>query len=519
MVFEALNPSGQSYLLWHRFRMPNDHGSKDAVAVSEGTASELLSAYTFLLEHIVLLVWGIILVGTLLIATKRCQSTHPNYKMYSDIWHKRTNPYDILKLSIKQLFMLRANRFLVIPWVFLALAFVVVKYAVPIIFAKYIMIGSAAPVNPEVIFLPSLNGTSPEDPDRNLRLLQNYEIEVPRALRAAGGVDGANDTGKADPPAKVDPPIILQTLENDEVVMRYNYHYKVTGLDLGLQNQAELTLHVEGSCVTDYTWYNISRSDDTWFDDYIWFNDLENINAPLNVKSVSVFDGGPPLAYFAGLPPADASSTNSSWGAIISSVNRTSFFPGTDPWYRTGLNPNHLADPTDENIATNMVLPKRPALSCWEDSAWEWHGQKSSTSKLYAMPGLNLPDGLQVILSYMLSEPMIMQLGGYLRVSGLKSSFTSLDGNFNANTSSIYNDLQRLVYASYIATVNALSETTLYPQGGQVLNDVRPGNILMPGTADFVVFGNGVEALSVKALIIIPTLTMLLWIVFILLML
>src|SRR6187402_2782967 len=101
MVFTSLNPARETYRLWHRFHMPKAGGSRDAVAVSQKVGDELVSAYTFMLEHIVLLVWGITIIAALLISSKRYKRSHPSAKLHTDIWNNRSSPYEILKLVAK----------------------------------------------------------------------------------------------------------------------------------------------------------------------------------------------------------------------------------------------------------------------------------------------------------------------------------------------------------------------------------------------------------------------------------
>jgi hypothetical protein len=132
-----------------------------------------------------------------------------------------------------------------------------------------------------------------------------------------------------------------------------------------------------------------------------------------------------------------------------------------------------------------------------------------------------MPPGLITILADFLGYPMIVTLGSYLRMTALKSSFTAVSDDFDANTSSIHTDLERLVFASYIATANVLTETTLFPAGSNdtIANDIKPNGTLLPGVSDFVIFSNDVVTLSVKSLIVIPTIAVVLWIVLIVLML
>jgi hypothetical protein len=337
---------------------------------------------------------------------------------------------------------------------------------------------------------------------------------TPSALRAAGSVDSVM-TDKKNTSVSVSQPEILQILDNGDLVVQFGYQYNVTGLDLGLQDHPDLTLNVEGSCVTDYSWWNFSAIDNpvypgAYIDVYNVFND------PGNQQAVSKYDGGPTLAYFFANPPTDM-PTNATWGAIVSSVNRSTYWPSTDPWYRTGPNPL-LADNPQSGLAPLMVMPQRPALSCWQNDVWSYRGHMSDISHLDAIPGLELPLGIRTILVDNLGVPMIFALGSYLHASSLKSSSTAISDLFDANSSSIFNDFQRLVFASYIATVNTMTETTLYPPGVDILNDVTYNGALIDGTAEFVIFSNEVVTLSVRSLIVIPTLAVLLWVTFLILM-
>jgi hypothetical protein len=136
MVFTSLNPARETYMLWRRFRMPTQHGSKDAVAVEVNVANQLNSAYTFMLEHIVLLTWSITVLVGLLISIRKYAHNHPNRPLSQDIWRKRASPFDILKLAFRHLRKEKSARWLIIPWLFIAIAFVVVKYTVPSMYSK-----------------------------------------------------------------------------------------------------------------------------------------------------------------------------------------------------------------------------------------------------------------------------------------------------------------------------------------------------------------------------------------------
>ena len=506
MVLSLLNPARTSYLLWHRFRMPTESGARDAIAVPSVVGDELVAAYSFLIEHIVLLVWGIAVLAWVLLAIRLDGHQHPRSPFHKDIYSKKSSPYTILQLAAKRLLQSKSTRWLVSMWILFSLACLVIRYTVPIIFAPYIKIGNGAPVNPNVVFVPSLNGTDGFTDASNKNDLQIFDFYVPSALRAVGSIDSLNGTDAISPSLSTDQEIIGVD-QSGGLILRIGYQYNVTGLDFGLQNFPDLVFSVEGSCTTEYGWWAGSSSDvpsypGAYVEEYIPFNNLNDS------QLVSSYDGGPRAFFYAN--PPDVSPTNTTWAAVISSVNRTSWFPSTDPWYETI--PNPFYNSTLPLTGPYMVAPQRPVLSCWENDVWSYQGHTGSVIDLSDMPGLDLPLGLTTIFVNALGQPMIFLLGTYLQVSSLKSSVTALASVLDASSSSIYDDLQRLVFASYIATVNCLTETTLFAPANGFLNDVAPGGILLPGTGDFVIFSEDIAALSVRTLIIVPVVAVGLWI-------
>lgn len=507
MVFSFLSPAGQTYLLWRRFRMPTPYGTKDAVAVSATVGDNLVSAYTFILEHIVMLVWVIVVFTGVLISIWKYGHDHPSSPISTEIYSKRSSPHVILQLAVKNFRKDKSIRWLILMWIAIALAFIVVKYTVPIVFAPYIKIGSAAPVNASAIFVPSRNDTDSFSDTSNINNLMIFNFYVPSALRAVGSIDSLNGTTGINPSLSVDQPETIGVNDDGGLITRIGYRYNVTGLDFGLQYYPDLVFSVEGSCITEYDWW-VGEGNDTdypgaFVEAYIPFND------PNNTQYVSLYDGGPRAFFFVNLP--ENPTSNLTWAAIISSVNRTSWFPSTDPWYLT--DPNPFYDSNQPTIAPYMVAPQRPALSCWENDVWSYQGHSGSIDDLPNIPGLNMSPGLVTIFVESLGVPMIYHLGTYLQVSALKSSVTALSNILDANSSSIYSDLERLVYASYIATVNCLTETTLFAPANGFPNEVAPGGILLEGTGNFVIYSNDIATLSVRSLIIIPTIAVSLWIV------
>lgn len=488
--------------------MPTARGSSDAVAVEAWVGHELNSAYTFLLEQIVLLTWGGMVLIAVLASMKKYEHDHPSRSIYTKMWDQRSSPFGILKLTTNHFMKPNHSRWLILVWLVLAFAFLVMKYAIPIVFARYIILDNAAPVASGAIYVPPYQGLDPADLKKFLEI---YALEVPAVLRAAGSVDAVNSTGRAE--VSVDRPEMLPDQGNG-TGLRVNYQYKVTGLDFGLQKYPELVLNVEGSCTTDYTWLNASFSTNDsglikTVDNYNLFGDPNN---PANLVQVSIDDGSFPVGNFFSNPVAGNPSSNFSWAAIVSSVDRLSTLPSVDPWY---LTEQQSSNPQDGY----KVRPSRPALSCWQNDVWSYRGYNSTVIGLNStmLPGLDLPVKLQEIIAHFLGEPKIVTLGTRLGASALKSASTSLGGYFHASTSSVYSDLERLVFASYIATANTLTDTTLFSTDSGIGNQVVDPVTLLPfaGVDEFVIWSSSVVTLSVKAIIIIPVLAAALWIVFI----
>ena len=490
--------------------MPTSRGTSDAVAVEAWVGHELNSAYTFLLEHIVLLTWGLLVFFGSVLSWRIYEKKHPHTTITKELWAKRSSPYGMLKLTVKRLVKPKHRIWLIFLWIFLSLAFLVAKYAIPIVFARYIIIDQAAPVSAEAISFPTYSGIGGSTAIDPRSILEIFALEVPSAIRALGGVDSVNNTVSGSPQVYIDQP---ESLDPDPLSgdpnQRIGYRYNVTGLDFGLQHYPDLILSVEGSCQTDYTWSGDpiqSASDPTFFQDLYYLFNQTSIT-----ETVSLDDGPSPVArFFVGTNGGNGPKSNQTWAALISSVNRTSYYGSFDPWYLTVPNTNPDGPPL-------RVKQGRPALSCWQNDVWSYRGSSSSVTDLNSknLPGLELSIATQDIFAHFLGSPKIPVLGTRLGVQALKSASTSYYNVFNASTSSLYSDLERLVFASYVGTVNTLTETTLFAKDSNVKNDVLniDNGSIPPGIDEFVIWSPDVITLSVKSLIIIPVLSASLWLI------
>ena len=525
-------------MLWQRFRFPTPDGSVDAVAVPAKVHAELNSAYTIMVSSIIVNIWAIIIGCGLYyyLRGNTGDSTQPDAKkpdtkkdgaktadnrvtdISMSVWNKRASPLESLLDTVLY------ARDDVKEWWFWPLIIVIIvvlaaKIAAGVLIPKDIFIGNGAPVNPASIFVPSQNYSQ----DDRLHLSATYALDVPAALRATGSALVANSSLQSQ--VHVGQPVILGQYSTNQSVQRIEYSYNVSGADMGLQHFPDLLLIVTGACTTDYTWYNTTQKGADYY--YPWGNQS------LQYQYVSVDDGTAPTAvYVLGDVSPTGPPGNVTWGALVSSVDRGSFTVGTDPWYLTTPTPGY--DPSNPTLLPNTIMHRRPALSCWENDVWSYRGATSDIAHLAAprLPGLALSEGLQNILTRYLGSPKIVAVAQRLNPSSLQSATTALGLGFDAASSSMRADLQRLVLASYIATVNTLTDTTLYfPQesntgaptgakGQTAISNIAVDSlgVPLPGIGDFVVYSADVVTLSVKSLIVIPVITAACWIVMLLLL-
>ncbi|KAI0382525.1 hypothetical protein F5Y04DRAFT_252857 [Hypomontagnella monticulosa] len=501
MVVSTANQLRSTYLLWQRFTYPSENGPKDAIAVPARVGDQLNSAYTIIIEMALVRFWSIIFGLILYLYLRR----HPKPKQAAfDIWNKKADLDELVTgmFTSKKTWEKPGPAFIL----FLLFLAWVGQTATGVLVPPLILLGSAAPVNPNAIYLPQIPlNTDPTTPDY-LFQTRLFSLEAPRFLRALGST-AVNEELRQK--VNVDGPISIAKTENGEDIQRIDYSYSATGADFGLQQSPDLILNVSGSCVTDYDLFLGSEQDD----------DVDQYTDPTGQApyiAVSPYDGRQPIATFflvkSNLTGALPTS-NGTWTAIISSVNKTSFSASRDPWYFT------RGSDTQDTIGDRYVVERgRPALSCWQDDVWSYQGRKSTVAQLSndALPGLNLPQAIQDVFASVLASPMVAVVGQHLQAGALLSSTTSNQELFDAGASSAYNDLTRLVQGAYVTTVNSLTDLTLYPPGAasSVPNGaLNPSNQPNDGVGDFVVWSPDVAALDTIVVIVVPSVFLGVWVI------
>ncbi|KAE8448477.1 hypothetical protein EG329_009358 [Mollisiaceae sp. DMI_Dod_QoI] len=485
-ILAFVDPSSD-YTLLKWFTMPTHEGPKAAVAVTFESSKTLLSLYTTMLTTSVGQIWSLVVLFGIALSAKK-QRSHNTSIANVIIWNAKASLLEIITLMFGYIGHIPLYALM---WTLLAVLGMAASQAVSLLVTRNLIIGLAAPVSNSAMFVPgySSNSTNP-----NNTLSYSYrvhEISTPADLRAIGAAD--NMTTSANVTVGT-----TSTSINDlgQPIYKVDYSYSLSDVDFGLQNATGLLLTVEGSCFTDYTWYyGTNDTQDILTDVYLTFGSN-------NTAKTSTADGGPPLAVFL-LPPSLPIGSNFSYAIMISSLYRKSFVPGTDPWYATETSSGDSSD------AVYIVKRGRPVLNCWQTDIWSYGEKNSSISELGQLGAL--PNSLVLVFQHFLGLPRIINLGLSLGSTALKSATGVLGDHFDAQSSNLHDDLQRLVLGAYIGTKNTLQETTKFSrQYTDIPNRLNENGTILPGSNAFVIYTSDAAALSIPMLIAVPIITLLL---------
>ena len=462
--------------------MPIENGTRDAIAVSFDFGKKILSAYTLMVNLIVLQIWTLIVLAAISMFMRKAHS--PNIGAASAaIWNSQTSAFSVLTLMAKYFLQLKRkrDRLYVLSWMFAAAGFIALAYVISILVPRFLILGNGAPVEPESIFVP-MNYN-----DSDQRLFESNSLLTPLSLRAAGSVN-ATTLQKVN----MNNPVVTSSVNG--TVKQIGYAYTITGAEFGLQHAPDLRLTVEGSCVTEYSWLvDTSFRDNTVVDNYSIF---AGDPSAVKTRTLSLLDGRAPTCFF---HVGSRSESNTTFAIAVSSIGRLSYTEGSDPLYATNAS---------GKSAPYNVMSQRPILSCWQNDIWFNKDKKSATSDLSSLPGLNIPkDFISLFFQRFLGVPVIATMGPRLGNRAIQSSVTSVEQVFDAGASSMEKDLHYLVAAAYIASTRVLGDTTTISSDSTNLSnlalDPATGK-LYPGIADFIINSSNIATLSVKVLIIIP---------------
>ncbi|CUS12872.1 unnamed protein product, partial [Tuber aestivum] len=353
--------------------------------------------------------------------------------------------------------------------------------------ARKLWKGSYALANPDYIFYPDLDSLG-KDGGIGGRLEKVFSLKAPSGLLALEYID--------DPGPEVEERVITKVLEPPEgqtpnLWAGLSYTYNITGVDMGLQSDPRLTLVVNGSCHTDYTWLmNSTGGEDTY---RVWGG-----KDTFQIKRSGDLSLPPRVTFFINDKQLLERSSNMSYAMIINTAGYYSRTQSQDPWYSTEQSRTNGTHPY-------QVLSKRPVLSCWEAKRWHLNGKDVEHTQLKKLPGLNLHQfWIEKVFPYEFLVPRVASLGSVTGTHTFKSTslgatlYNSVDPSYilDAGSHSVLSDIEHWVKASWISDQGVLRDTTTYHSGGGVNSAEGPDGTVDPSIAGFVIENWDVDTLS-----------------------
>lgn len=506
-----------AYMLWKPFDMPTPNGTAWAIALPSDHAKFLNASLSVVYTVIFSWLWGLIAAAVIysvprrftrrrlvaLVALRNASSPWSALQAFAAFTSEsmgcfRPKRHGQPSTLIDSLFGL----------VFAAICLVVVTASITmgIIGPPFLQIGNVAPVTPSVLFYPqSQNIRSPAAyraffGDASIRALSSVAVFPDEIWSPIVQVQG-------------DPAIAAHGTDKDkEPMYGLTYSYNITGVELGLIHSLDLTLRVRGGCRTEYRWLNKSRSGKN-LDHYDLFGDTTNT---FGVNLTPPYLTSMPKTSFTlksqAANRAEVLEGNVSYAVVTTMAHRRSEQSGNDPWYLTELRPEEEMKDLAETKYPFRVKSGRPALSCWHQDTWSCCGGESliGVFQFQNKTRLGIPTVVKDVMTSALVFPPMQRIGENSGMSALTSLISSLmakDGIINADSANIYQDMKRLIIASYITTLNTLAYSTRFKPSNEEMTksnqfyDNDKGNALKPGADDFVVTTPNVQTFSLSGLI------------------
>ncbi|KAM5352952.1 hypothetical protein ACJ41O_005674 [Fusarium nematophilum] len=373
--------------------------------------------------------------------------------------------------------------------------------AAGIVVPSKVEIGHVARVDPSTVFYPvQANG-----PDQ---ILKQFGLQAPAIMRSLGSVEAAKVTLRKE--VSVEYNDRYPATRDKEAVASLTYGYSLTGVDMGLQKASELKLVVDGFCMTEYGWVvDDNKNEDKWDLYELWGEDSQQ--QVVYVDGDDIYNA-PKAAFFVRPKAAElVKESNVSYAVLIHSAHRASISRSSDPWYATEERRDKDEDGNAEDIpydANLWMKRQRPVLSCWEQNRWTYQGQDvESVYKLREIQGIKIKEVILDVLQAALGGgPMIARLGNACGDSALRSRTTSPKGVIDAEASSMYSDMERLILAAYVASRSIFTDATMYG----VRDDYRSifsGSDGEPrdGSDDFVVSSPNITTFSLNGIIAVTS--------------
>ncbi|RYP53422.1 hypothetical protein DL768_001567 [Monosporascus sp. mg162] len=493
-------PPDYSYLLVTPFYMPTNSGSVWAIAFSGNSGTLVTAAISVVLTVIFMLLWNFICFIALLFPGRDTppRYTRRRYVALVTLWNSNDAWFAFRELAhYAYHYFGESWRDCVYGFTFAIIAFVVFggSLALGVVGPSVVQIGNVAPVRPSSVFYPAT-----ARPDDYVGLLRVFGLRAPGVLRALGSVEAARVTMRSR--VDFDEDTNFGTWNGTEPIHRLTYSYSVTGVELGLQHGSDLALTVEGSCTTEYGWISDAENGD--MDIYqLWGLPDPNQTFPVPIDPYNIQHA--PKASFLLHPDADNQymrDGNSSFAVVVWSARRASISEGSDPWYATEPRTSVVPAPYGADF---WMRRGRPALSCWQQDKWSYGTQTvNSIFDLKNIPGIKIARVLLEVLEAALAAPVLTRLGNASGDSALRSRTTSPNGVINAAASSMHDDIERLLVASFVATRNVFVDATMFETASTRDNLLRaPNGEPADGAGEFVVASPNIQTFSMVGIIVL----------------
>ncbi|KAF8460822.1 hypothetical protein BDZ91DRAFT_831932 [Kalaharituber pfeilii] len=397
-------------------------------------------------------------------------------------------------------------------------------FAAGLTYPELLVIGTAAPVNPEFVVYPNFTASDVSIPNQQIK--QYITTSTSAAIANVAVYEK-----KIGAHVNVTISDVVPNFNNTgETRYRIHYRYTVRGLDMGLQHLSQLVLHVEGQCNFEDSWYtriqNSSIPNGGELEMYnLWPSNNDNASDwPFTTRNqtvpIPIAQRQAPFAKFHGVLYNidndgiwDNQKTGKTYYTITpSTTKRMSYTEGTDAWYATQLNP---IEPLRAYNYTYEVNPGRPPLRCQEDNRWSYKNWQGTIADFLTetnnAPPFTTPQALNEILSTQLIVPAIVNVGRSNMAAALKSAtrVISPDNVLYAGTESAEEDIRRLVYAAFITTKDIFRHSAV--SGVTFGNKSDFDNVLqsadgsyMQGAGDFILVTRHVVALSFVQTMVVP---------------
>ncbi|KAM0434036.1 hypothetical protein ACHAPT_003980 [Fusarium lateritium] len=497
-------PRDSAYLLSTGFLMPGENGDKWAMAFNSRTGTILTAGLSVVITVMFLSLWNLISFIGMCFDGKK---TRRRYAALVTLWNSN-DPWFACKELLSYAFeCLKSPKpkskddfwYGLLLGVLALLVFfggMVASIMVP----SALLIGNVAPVRPSSVFYPQL-------PDEDVRALQRYGLLAPAAMRSLGSVEAAEVTLRDRVIVDEDP---KHAGANDaEPIKGIKYNYSLSGVDMGLRWGSQLSLEVTGSCITEYGWLDKKLSNDpkTQADVYhLWNNKSSEPQYVPLVKAITL--DAPSVGFFSHPNGADQlmKDSNVSYAVVIYSAHRSSISKGGDPWYATE-NRDEPAGEYQYN-ADYWMKRFRPVLSCWQQDKWRYGSDSvKSVKDLKAVPGIKIKEVLLDVLETAFGDsPMIVKLASASGDAALRSRTTSPNGVIDAESCSMYDDMERLILASFVASRSIFTDATMFPETTYRSVIRGPDGKPRSGAGDFVVSSPEIQTFSLGGVTALLTL-------------